>query len=131
MTTSLSELLSQEAKSISRNSVTVTVGGEERTFYAKPLRPVDMDTVRKKFGNDIEGNMHSSAICFLLIQKLENEDGSKALKQSDFETLVRIPAQSFAGPVFRGLFGDEVAFNDDDEESHEKRLGNSEKTPNS
>jgi hypothetical protein len=126
MTFDLNQFLEGEARSVHRLSVTVTLDGEERTYYSKPLRPVDMQVVRRKYGDHIEHSMHAEAMCFLLIQKLETEDGKKALKQSAFESLIRIPLDQFVTPVFQGLFAD--YFNKPADETLEDRLGNSEAT---
>jgi hypothetical protein len=105
MAFNFSEALAAEVKNVEWRKCTVTFGGQDIAVKAKPMTPADLAQMERKYpGSNAAPTLE--ALCFTMIQKVHFDDnaGAKAFKQSDFEYLVKLPADRLLQPLLAGLF---------------------------
>lgn len=83
------ERLKVEIAGYERNSITVSLGGQETTLYAKPLTGADLDQLMRKHPKFAEAPT-LAATADLLIAKCETESGDKAFDMEDKPFLLRV-----------------------------------------
>jgi hypothetical protein len=108
------------ARSVERNSVTITLGGEPVTIYAKPLTGMEIDKIitrHPKFAT----NPTNAAIVDIIIMKAEVESGEAAFDVGDKPALLMRDI-SLLTQMHQGLFP--PADTDLTEEAVEAETGN-------
>jgi hypothetical protein len=108
------------ARSVERNSVTIVLGDEPVTIYAKPLTGAEIDKIlarHPKFGT----NPTNAAIVDIIIMKAEVESGDPAFDAGDKPALL-LRDIAFLTQIHQGLFPS--ADTDLTEDAIEAEVGN-------
>lgn len=101
----LAKQLVDEVGGYERNKVTVQIGKEEITIYAKPLTGADLDALMRRHPKFAEAPT-LSATCDLLIAKCETLDGDKLFDAGDKPLLLRMDLGKI-NRIRRELFPDQ------------------------
>lgn len=120
----IAQLITEEARTSAayRSKWVGAIGGEEVTFYAKPLCAADFEYLAKRGVRDFMVNPTLTGMVEMIIHKAELENGTRVFKPNRDAPIMKKWDQSKIGDIFGELFGEQLE--PETEEGFEERVKN-------